>query len=112
MLAGIPAGLNARVAGYGTSEEVSRRVGPTWCASSAGKRAADRGDRGRSRDAHRDAEQEVRQAQADSGERPDSPSSTEREEIHRLTHELRRANERLKSASELVATEVDTDRAR
>jgi transposase InsO family protein len=40
----------------------------------------------------------VRQAQADGGERPDLPTSAEREEIRRLRrehYELRRANERL-----------------
>ena len=44
----------------------------------------------------------VRQAQADSGVRPDLPSSQEREEIRELRREvfeLRRANEILKSAS-------------
>ena len=44
----------------------------------------------------------VRQAEADSGARPDLPSSQEREEIRELRREvfeLRRANEILKSAS-------------
>src|SRR5881397_3627006 len=44
----------------------------------------------------------VRQAEADSGLRPDLPTSEEREEIKRLRQEnfeLRRANEILKSAS-------------
>jgi transposase len=44
----------------------------------------------------------VRQAEADSGARPDLPTSQEREEIRRLrqeSFELRRANEILKSAS-------------
>jgi transposase len=55
----------------------------------------------------------VRQAQADSGERPDLPSSAEREEIRRLrreNYELRRANEILKSASVYFAKELDADR--
>ena len=44
----------------------------------------------------------VRQAEADSGARPDLPTSSEREEIRKLraeNFELRRANEILKSAS-------------
>lgn len=44
----------------------------------------------------------VRQAEADSGARPDLPSTAEREEIRKLraeNFELRRANEILKSAS-------------
>jgi len=44
----------------------------------------------------------VRQAEADSGARPDLPTSQEREEIRELRREvfeLRRANEILKSAS-------------
>jgi transposase len=44
----------------------------------------------------------VRQHEADSGKRPDLPTSQEREEIRRLRQEnfeLRRANEILKSAS-------------
>src|SRR3954462_9732576 len=44
----------------------------------------------------------VRQHEADSGARPDLPTSAEREEIRRLrreNYELRRANEILKSAS-------------
>ena len=55
----------------------------------------------------------VRQAQADSGERPDLPTSSEREEIRRLrreNYELRRANEILKSASVFFAKELDPDR--
>ena len=55
----------------------------------------------------------VRQAQADAGERPDLPSTAEREEIRRLRREnfeLRRANELLKSASVFFAKELDADR--
>ncbi len=57
----------------------------------------------------------VRQAEADSGTRPDLPSSEEREEIKKLraeNFELRRANEILKSASVFFATQLDTDRTR
>jgi transposase len=57
----------------------------------------------------------VRQAQADSGARPDLPTSAEREEIRKLRQEvfeLRRANEILKSASVFFATELDADRTR
>jgi transposase len=55
----------------------------------------------------------VRQAEADSGARPELLSSQEREEIRRLrkeNYELRRANEILKSASVFFAKELDTDR--
>ena len=55
----------------------------------------------------------VRQAEADSGARPDLPSSAEREEIKALrkeVYELRRANEILKAASVFFATELDADR--
>ena len=55
----------------------------------------------------------VRQAEADSGLRPDLPTSEEREEIKRLRQEnfeLRRANEILKSASVFFAKELDPDR--
>jgi transposase len=55
----------------------------------------------------------VRQAEADSGARPDLPSSAEREEMRRLraeNFELRRANEILKSASVFFAKELDPDR--
>ena len=48
----------------------------------------------------------VRRAEADSGARPDLPSSAEREEIRKLRQEnfeLRRANEILKSASVFFA---------
>ena len=57
----------------------------------------------------------VRQAQADSGARPDLPSTEEREEIRKLraeVFELRRANEILKSASVFFATQLDADRTR
>src|SRR5215207_8317240 len=57
----------------------------------------------------------VRQAEADSGARPELLSSTEREEIRRLrkeNYELRRANEILKSASVYFAKELDTDRTK
>src|SRR3982074_185347 len=57
----------------------------------------------------------VRQAQADSGARPDLPTSAEREEIRKLraeNFELRRANEILKSASVFFAKELDEDRTR
>ena len=57
----------------------------------------------------------VRQAQADSGLRPDLPTTEEREEIRKLraeNFELRRANEILKSASVYFATELDADRTR
>jgi transposase len=56
-----------------------------------------------------------RQAEADGGLRPDLPSSEEREEIKRLKREnfeLRRANEILKAASVVFATELDADRPR
>ena len=55
----------------------------------------------------------VRQAEADSGARPELLSSSEREEIRRLrkeNFELRRANEILKSASVYFAKELDPDR--
>jgi transposase len=57
----------------------------------------------------------VRQAEADSGARPDLPTTAEREEIRRLRQEnfeLCRANEILKSASVFFATELDADRTR
>ena len=57
----------------------------------------------------------MRQAQADSGERPDLLSSEEREEIRKLrqeNYELRRANEILKSASVFFAKELDPDRTK
>ena len=49
----------------------------------------------------------VRPHEADSGKRPDLPTSAEREEIRRLrqeNYELRRANEILKSASVFLAS--------
>ena len=55
----------------------------------------------------------VRQAEADSGTRPELLSSGEREEIRELrkeNYELRRANEILKSASVFFAKELDPDR--
>jgi len=55
----------------------------------------------------------VRQAEADSGKRPELLASQEREEIRRLrkeNYELRRANEILKSASVFFAKQLDPDR--
>jgi transposase len=55
----------------------------------------------------------VRQAEADSGKRPDLMSSQEREDIRRLrkeNYEVRRANEILKSASVFFAKQLDPDR--
>ena len=57
----------------------------------------------------------VRQHEADSGKRPDLPTTAEREEIRRLraeNFELRRANEILKSASVFFARELDQDRTK
>jgi transposase len=57
----------------------------------------------------------VRQAEADSGKRSDLLSSQEREEIRKLrreVHDLRRANEILKSASVFFAKELDPDRTK
>jgi transposase len=57
----------------------------------------------------------VRQAEADNGTRPNILSTEEREEIRKLrreVHELRRANEILKSASVFFAKELDPDRTR
>jgi transposase len=57
----------------------------------------------------------VRQAEADSGSRPDLPTSAEREEIRKLraeVFELRRTNEILKSASVFFATELEANRTR
>jgi transposase len=57
----------------------------------------------------------VRQAEANSGMRPDLPTSKEREELRRLrkeNYELRRANEILKSASVFFAKELDPDRTK
>jgi transposase len=55
----------------------------------------------------------IRQHEADSGERPELTSTSEREELKRLrkeNYELRRANEILKSASLFFARELDSDR--
>jgi transposase len=55
----------------------------------------------------------VRQAEVDSGARPELTSSSEREELKRLrreNYELRRANEILKPASVFFAKELDADR--
>ncbi|PZR65631.1 MAG: hypothetical protein DLM63_11250 [Solirubrobacterales bacterium] len=57
----------------------------------------------------------VRLAEADNGSRPDMPSTAEREEIKKLrieNHDLRRANEILRSASVFFAKELDQDRTR
>jgi transposase len=64
---------------------------------------------------HEALRKRVRRAEADSGTRPDLPTSQEREEIRRLRAEnfqLRRANEILKSASVFFAKELDPDRTR
>jgi transposase len=64
---------------------------------------------------HETLRKKVRQAQADSGARPDLPTAQEREEIRKLRQEnfeLRRANEILKSASVFFAKELDEDRTR
>ncbi len=57
----------------------------------------------------------VRRAEADNGSRPDLPTTAEREEIKKLrgeNHDLRRANEILRSASVFFAKELDQDRTR
>src|SRR4051795_5321570 len=57
----------------------------------------------------------VRQHEADTGNRPELPTSAEREEIRRLrqeNYELRRANEILKAASVFFAKELDPDRTK
>jgi transposase len=57
----------------------------------------------------------VRQAEADSGARPELLTTGEREEIRKLrkeNYELKRANEILKSASVFFAKELDADRPR
>ena len=57
----------------------------------------------------------IRQHEADTGKRPDLPTTQEREDIRRLRQEnfeLRRANEILKSASLYFARELDEDRTR
>jgi transposase len=55
----------------------------------------------------------VSRVEADEGLRPDLPTAAEREEIKQLrreTFELRRANEILKAASIVFASELDVDR--
>jgi transposase len=55
----------------------------------------------------------ARQHEADTGKRPELPTSAEREEIRWLrqeNYELRRANEILKSASVYFAKELDAAR--
>ena len=57
----------------------------------------------------------VRRVEADEGRRPDFLSSEERQEIKALrreVYELRRANEILKAASALFATQLDAARPR
>jgi transposase len=64
---------------------------------------------------HEALRKRVRQAEADSGKRADLLSTEEREEIRRLrreVHDLRRANEILKSASVFFAKELDPDRTK
>ena len=64
---------------------------------------------------HEALRKRVRRAEADTGTRPDLPSTQEREEIRRLrseNYQLRRANEILKSASVFFAKELDPDRTR
>jgi transposase len=57
----------------------------------------------------------VRRAQADSGQRPDLPTTAEGEEIRKLreeNYELRRANEILTAASVFFAEELDPPRSK
>ena len=57
----------------------------------------------------------VRQAEANSGLRPELATSKEREELRRLrkeNYELRKANAILKSASVFFAKELDPDRTK
>jgi transposase len=64
---------------------------------------------------HEALRKRVRQAEADSGKRADLLMTDEREEIRKLrreVHDLRRANEILKSASVFFAKELDRDRTR
>jgi transposase len=64
---------------------------------------------------HEALRKRVRRVEADSGTRPDLPTTEEREEIRRLRAEnfqLRRANEILKSASVFFVKELDPDRTR
>jgi transposase len=61
---------------------------------------------------HEALRKRVRRAEADSGSRPDLPTTQEREEIRRLraeNHDLRRANEILRAASLFFARELDPD---
>jgi transposase len=64
---------------------------------------------------HEAMRKRVRRAEANSGARPDLPTTQDREEIRRLrteNYQLRRANEILKSASVSFAKELDPDRTR
>jgi transposase len=64
---------------------------------------------------HEALRKRVRQAEADGGTRADLLRTDEREEIRKLrreVHDLRRANEILKSASVFFAKELDRDRTR
>ena len=64
---------------------------------------------------HEALRKRVRRAEANSGARPDLPTTQDREEIRRLrteNYQLRRANEILKSASVSFAKELDPDRTR
>ena len=64
---------------------------------------------------HEALRKRVRQAEADSDKRVDLLSTEEREEIRRLrreVHDLRRANEILKSASVFFAKELDPGRTK
>jgi transposase len=64
---------------------------------------------------HEALRKRVGRAEADSGVCPDLPTSEEREEIKKLrseNHDLRRANEILRSASVFFAKELDQDRTR
>ena len=57
----------------------------------------------------------IRQAEADAGERDDRLTTTEREELaapRREVSQLRRANEILRTASALFASELDPTRRR
>ena len=64
---------------------------------------------------HEALRKRVRQAEADSGKRTDLLTTQEREEIRKLrreVHDLRRANEILKSASVFFAKELYPDRTK
>jgi transposase-like protein len=57
----------------------------------------------------------IRQAEADTGERDDLPTTEEREELAQLrreVRELRRANEVLRTASAFFAAQLDPTRPR